>query len=96
MGLTYELRFVCEREECELEIRPPVVKSRPFSNRKAIKYYNMTAEQNSVEGFASLGRLLNQRIMKDKRRAAKDYVMKCSHRYPACQIRITTVNITES
>ena len=58
IGLTYEFRFVCEKEECELAIRPPFENSRPFSNRKAVQYYTIAAKHNSVEAFAALGRML--------------------------------------
>ena len=61
IGLTNKLRFVLDWDECELAIRPPFMKSRPFSHRKAIKYYNMAAEENSVEVAASLGRVLGNR-----------------------------------
>ena len=58
IGLTYEFRFVLDWDEFELALLPPFPKSRPFSHRKAIKYYNMAAEENSVEVFASIGRAL--------------------------------------
>ena len=35
IGLTYELRFILDWEECELALLPPFVKSRPYSDRKA-------------------------------------------------------------
>ena len=79
IGLTYEFRFVLDWDEFELSIRPPFLKSRPFSDRKAIKYYNMAAEENSVEVFAALGRVFI--IQRDIRRAAKDYLVKSSNRF---------------
>ena len=93
LGLTYEFRFVCESEECELAIRPPFVKSRPFSNRKAIKYYKMAAEQNSVEAFAGLGGVLNRQI--DESRAAKDYFLKSSKRYMRSQLSLYNLCFTD-
>ena len=83
IGLTYEFRFVLDWDECKLAIRPPFMKSRPFSDRKAIKYYNMAAEENSVEGFAALGRILI--IQRDMSRAMKDYLMKSSNRFMTSQ-----------
>ena len=50
------------------------MKSRPFSERKAIKYYNIAAEKNSVEAFASIGRVLA--VQDTLRRAMKDYLIK--------------------
>ena len=76
LGLTYDFRFVCEKDECELAIRPPFEKSRPFSHRKAIKYYSMAAEHDSVEAFAGLGRVLTGQM--DQNRALKDYFFKSS------------------
>ena len=84
LGLTYELRFVCESEECELAIRPPFEKSPPFSNSKAIKYYNMAAKQNSLEAFAALGRCLGLLGQIDHR-GMKDYFMLSSNRFEASQ-----------
>ena len=83
IGLTYEFRFVLDWDECELALLPPFMKSRPFSHRKAIKYYNMAAEENSVEVFASIGRILL--ILEDMRRAGKDYLMKSSNRFKSSQ-----------
>ena len=84
IGLSYELRLVLDWDECELAIRPPFMKSRPFSHRKAIKYYNMAAEENSVEVVASIGRVLI--IQTNMRRAMKDYLMKSSNRFKSSQI----------
>ena len=73
IGLTYEFRFVLDWDECELALRPPFLKSRPFSHRKAIKYYNMAAKVvvfysfPVTEVFASLGRVLA--VQEDKRRS---------------------------
>ncbi|XP_023325202.1 uncharacterized protein LOC111698946 isoform X2 [Eurytemora carolleeae] len=83
IGLTYEFRFVLYWDECALALRPPFMKSRPFSHRKAIKYNNMAAEENSVEVFASIGRLLV--LQEDMRRAGKDYLMKSSNRFKSSQ-----------
>ena len=84
IGLTYEFRFVCDWDECKLAIRPPFMKSRPFSHRKAIKYYNMAAEENSVEAFAGLGRLLD--IQKVMERKQKDYLITSSCRFKRSQM----------
>ena len=84
LGLTYEFRFVCEREECQLAIRPPFPKCRLFSNRKAIKYYNMAAEQNFVEAFAGLAR--TRTTLMDQSRANKDYHLKCVPRFKSLEI----------
>ena len=89
IGLTYEFRFVLDWDECELAIRPPFMKSRPFSHRKAIKYYNMAAEENSVEVFAALGRVLC--IQEDMRRAGKDYLMKSLNRFQSYQMLLHKV-----
>ena len=83
IGLTYEFKFICDWDECELALRPPFTKSRPFSDRKAVKYYNMAAEVNSVEVFAALGRVLI--IQRDMKRASKDYLMKSSKRFKHSQ-----------
>ena len=79
IGLTYELRFVCDWDICELALRPPFVKSWPFSHRKAIKYFNMAAEENSVVVFASLGRALYGQ--REHGQASKDYFMMSSDRF---------------
>ena len=84
IGLTYEFRFVCDWDECELAIRPPFMKSRPFSHRKAIKYYNMAAEENSIEVVASLGRVLA--IQNDMNRTMKDYLMKSLNKLQSSQM----------
>ena len=84
IGLTYEFRFVLDWDECKLALRPPFMKSRPFSHRKAIKYYNMAAEENSVEVFASIGRVLG--IQEDMIRATKDILMKSSDRFKSSQM----------
>ena len=76
IGLTYEFRFVLDWDECELAIRPPFMKSRPFSHRKAIKYYNMAAEENSIEASAGIVRALGTQI--DNGRAMIDHLYKSS------------------
>ena len=81
IGLTYEFRFVCDWNECELAIRPAFMKSRPLSHRKAIKYFNMAAKEKSVEVFALLGRVPCIPI-----RAAKDYLMKSANRFKNSQV----------
>ncbi len=43
----------------------------------------MAAEENSVEGFAALGRILI--IQRDMSRAMKDYLMKSSNRFMTSQ-----------
>ncbi len=70
IGLTYEFRFICEWDKCAIALRPPFVKGNPFSNRKAIKYYNMALKHNSVEAMAGIGRI--QAEHKDQTRASKD------------------------
>ena len=81
IGLTYEFRFVCEKEECELAIRSPFENSRPFSNRKAVQYYTIAAKHNSVEAFAALGRMLFSMGCHDQERAVKDYLLKSTSRF---------------
>ena len=81
IGLTYEFRFVCDWNECELAISPAFMKSQPLSHKKAIKYNNMAAEENSVEVFALLGRVPCIPI-----RAAKDYLMKSANRFKNSQV----------
>jgi len=73
IGLTYELRFVCDWEKCQLALQPPFEKSRPFSDRKAIKYYKIAAEKGSVEAFAAIGRTLF--MNPNHSREAKDNLM---------------------
>ena len=84
LGLTYEFRFVCEKAECELAIRPPFEYSRPFSNRKAVKYYTIAAEHNSVEAFAALARMHSYQVGHDQERAVKDYLMKSKDPFKSC------------
>ena len=73
IGFTYEFRFVCDWDICQLALRPPFEKSRPFSDRKAIKYYKIAAETGSVEAFAAIGRALYINI--NHHREAKDNLM---------------------
>ena len=73
IGLTYEFRFVCDWEKCQLALRPPFEKSRPFSDRKAIKYYKIAAEKGSVEAFAAIGRALY--MNPNHKREVKDNLM---------------------
>ena len=73
IGFTYEFRFVCDWDICQLALRPPFEKSRPFSDRKAIKYYKIAAETGSVEAFAAIGRALYMNI--NHHREAKDNLM---------------------
>jgi len=71
IGLTYQFRFVCEREETELAILPPFERSRPFTNGKAIKYHMLAAEADppSREAVYALGQL----IIRFEKRSALDY-----------------------
>ncbi len=72
IGLTYEFRFVCEKEECELAIRPLFEKSRSLSNREAVIYFRIAAKHNSVEACAALGRMRFSLGCLDQERAVKD------------------------
>lgn len=86
VGLTYELRFVCEWDKCAIALRPPFVKGIQFSHSKAIKYYHMAVEYNSTsaEAFAGLGRVLAEQ--KGQTRASKDYLLMSYERYQMPQI----------
>ena len=72
IGLTYEFRFVCEKEECELAIRPLFENSRSLSNREAVIYFRIAAKHNSVEACAALGRMRFSLGCLDQERAVKD------------------------
>ena len=93
IGLTYEFRFVLDWDECKLALRPPFMKSRPFSHRKAIKYYNMAAKEKSVEVFAALGSVLV--TQEDMRRAMKDILMKSFNRFKSSQMLLHDVCFLE-
>ena len=53
--------------------------SKPFSDRKAIKYFKIAAEQNSVEACLGIGRLLS--FQQDQGRHMGDYIFTSSNRF---------------
>ena len=93
IGLTYELRFVCDWDICQLALRPPFEKSRPFSDRKAIKYYKIAAEKGSVEAFAAIGRALYLNL--NHKREAKDNLMLSSDSFETSLMFLNRICFTE-
>ena len=93
LGLTYELRFICDWSKCKFAIRPPYEKSQLFTNRKAIKYFNMAADQNSVEAYAGLARVLNAQLGTD--REVKEYALRSFRKIECSKFILLTKSFPE-